>query len=51
MRNLNTTRAELQEAWQRVRQRWQGTIALWNDPVKIVEEGEQCEKLKSEITW
>jgi len=34
MNNLNTTRDELQEAWQRVRQRWQGTTALWNDPMR-----------------
>ena len=33
VRNLNTTRAELQEAWQRLRQRWQGTTVLWNDPM------------------
>ncbi len=33
MGNLNTTRAELQEAWQRVHRRWQGTTALWNDPM------------------
>jgi len=34
MRNLNTITAELQEAWQRLRQRWQGTTALWNDPMR-----------------
>jgi hypothetical protein len=34
MSNLHTTRAELQEAWQRLSQRWQGTMALWNDPVR-----------------
>ena len=32
MSNLHTTRAELQEAWQRLCQRWQGTTAFGNDP-------------------
>ena len=34
MTNLNDTRAELQEAWQRLNLRWQETTALWNDPVR-----------------
>ncbi|MFQ5342051.1 MAG: hypothetical protein ACE5F6_10950 [Anaerolineae bacterium] len=34
MGNLNTTRAELQDAWQRLRQRWEETKAVWNDLVR-----------------
>lgn len=34
MRNLNSTRAELQAAWQRLYQRWEETKAVWNDPVR-----------------
>lgn len=34
MRNLNSTQAELQAAWQRLAQRWEETEALWNDPVR-----------------
>lgn len=34
MGNLSVTGAELQESWQRLCQRWQGTIALWNDPMR-----------------
>jgi hypothetical protein len=34
MSNLNSTAAELQETWQRLRQRWTDTVAVWNDPVR-----------------
>jgi hypothetical protein len=34
MSNLNSAAVELQEAWQRLRQCWTDTVALWNDPVR-----------------
>ena len=34
MGNLNTTRAEMQDAWQRLHQRWEETKTLWNDLVR-----------------
>jgi hypothetical protein len=34
MSNLNSTAAELQEAWRRLCQRWTDTAAVWNDPVR-----------------
>ena len=48
VRNLNTTRAELQEAWQRLRQRWQGTTVLWNDPMCRQFEREFWQPLESQ---
>jgi hypothetical protein len=49
MRNLSITRAELHEAWQRVCQRWQGTTALWNDPVRWQFEREFWQPLEDQV--
>jgi len=49
MGNLNTSRAELQEAWQRVRQRWQETTPLWNDPVRWQFEQEFWQPLERQV--
>ncbi len=49
MSNLNTTRAELHESWQRVRQRWQGTTALWNDSVHRQFEREFWQPLEDQV--
>ncbi|MEW6403837.1 MAG: hypothetical protein AB1649_18735, partial [Chloroflexota bacterium] len=31
---MNTTIAQLDAAWKRLRQRWEDTKAVWNDPVQ-----------------
>jgi len=49
MGNLNTTRAELQEAWQRLRQRWAETKTLWNDPVRQRFEREFWQPLETQM--
>jgi len=49
MSNLNTTRSELQEAWQRLCQRWQGTTALWNDPMRWQFEREFWQPLEGQV--
>jgi hypothetical protein len=49
MSNLNTTRAKLHEAWQRLRQRWQGTTALWNDPMRWQFEQEFWQSLENQV--
>jgi len=49
MSNLNTTRVELQEAWQLLRQRWQGTTVLWNDPMRWQFEREFWQPLEDQV--
>ena len=49
MGNLNTTRAELQDAWQRLRQRWEETKTLWNDPVRRRLEKEHWTPLERQV--
>jgi hypothetical protein len=34
MSSLNTTAAQLETAWKRLRQRWEDTKTVWNDPVQ-----------------
>ncbi len=48
MTNLNATRAELQEAWQRLNLRWQETCSLWDDPVRRQFEREFWQPLESQ---
>jgi hypothetical protein len=49
MSNLHTNRAKLQEPWQRLRQRWQGTTALWNDPMRWQFEQEFWQPLEVQV--
>ncbi len=49
MGNLSVTRAELQGSWQRLCQRWQGTIALWNDPMRWQFEREFWQLLEDQM--
>ncbi|MBC7264335.1 MAG: hypothetical protein H5T64_08235 [Chloroflexi bacterium] len=49
MSNLNTITAELDEAWQRLRQRWEETKAMWNDPVRWQFEREFWQPLESQV--
>lgn len=34
MANLNTTIAQVDSAFKSLRQRWEGTKSVWNDPVR-----------------
>jgi hypothetical protein len=49
MSNLNVTAAALDDAWQRLRQRWEETKALWNDPVRWQFEREFWQPLESQM--
>ena len=49
MENLSATRAELQESWQRLCQRWQGTTALWSDPMHWQFEREFWQPLETQV--
>ncbi|MFQ5856282.1 MAG: hypothetical protein ACE5LU_11625 [Anaerolineae bacterium] len=49
MGNLNTTSAELQEAFQRLRQRWEETKPLRNDPVRRRFEKEHWTPLERQV--
>jgi hypothetical protein len=40
---------ELQEAWQRLRQRWADTAAVWNDPVRWDFEKQYWQPLEAQV--
>ena len=49
MGSLNIAGTELQEAWKRLRLRWQETISLWNDPVRWDFEKEYWTPLETQV--
>jgi hypothetical protein len=49
MTNLNTTIAQLDSAWKTLRQRWEATKAVWNDPVRWDFEKEYWMPLEGQV--
>ncbi len=49
MSSLNNTAAELHDAWQRLRQRWEDAKSLWNDPVRWNFEKDYWTQLEGQV--
>jgi len=47
--SLGVTHNQFQQAWQQLRQQWQKTIALWNDPIRWQFEREFWQTLETQV--
>jgi len=47
--SLSVTHNQFQQAWQQLRQQWQKTIALWNDPIRWQFERDVWQPLESQV--